>query len=205
MIGILDMDMGNLRSAYNAVYENGHDPIVVEGKSALDDVTHLIIPGVGHFATAMNHLHGVDLVEPIIAFAKSGRPLLGVCLGMQLLGAVGTEGGEVAGLGIIPGTVRLMKGKKDIRIPHVGWNVVHARRDHPLMANIKPDRDCYFVHSYAMECDDPGDVIAETDYGGPVTCVVGRENVVGVQFHPEKSQANGLKMLENFCDWDGTC
>ena len=205
MIGILNMDMGNLRSAYNAVYENGGDPVIIENPATLDEVSHLIIPGVGHFGTAMEHLGARGLTQPILAFAESGRPLMGICLGMQLLTETGTEGGEVAGLGIIPGSVRRMNGGGGLRVPHVGWNRVRVKRDHPLMADIKPDRDCYFVHSYAMVCDDPTDVIAETDYGGAITCAVGRGNVVGVQFHPEKSQSNGLKMLENFCEWDGKC
>lgn len=205
MIGILDLDIGNLRSVANAVAEGGFDPLTVAGADGLDRATHMIVPGVGHFGAAMARLRERGLVGPLRAFAASGRPLMGLCLGMQLLAALGTEGGETEGLGLVPGAVRRLPDAPGLPVPHVGWNAVSARRAHPVLDGLKPDRDFYFVHSYAFEVEDERDLVAVTDYGRPVAAVVGRGNVVGCQFHPEKSQVNGLRIVENFCRWDGTC
>lgn len=205
MIGILDLGIGNLRSLSNAIDHNGFDVQITESRAAFDDFTHLIIPGVGHFRAAMDAVRERQLRAEIRAFAASGRPVLGVCLGMQLLAATGTEGGEMEGLGLVAGTVRKLEPGPDLRIPHVGWNSLTKKQDHPVYEGLKQDRDFYFVHSFAMQCDDPADVLGETDYGGPVTAAVGHANVVGFQFHPEKSEASGLKLLENFCLWDGKC
>lgn len=205
MIGILDLGIGNLRSLSNAVHQNGFDFRIIEDAAAFDDLTHLIIPGVGHFRAAMAVVEQRRLRAPIQAFVAGGRPLLGVCLGMQLLAAKGTEGGPSDGLGLVPGTVRRIEPGPGLRIPHIGWNVMSAKKPHPVLNGLKPDRDFYFVHSYAMVCDSPDDVLGVTDYGGEVTAAVARGNVVGFQFHPEKSEVNGLKLLENFCLWDGRC
>jgi glutamine amidotransferase len=204
MIGILNIGMGNLRSVQNAVYQNGFEPVVVHTGSELNDLTHLILPGVGNFSAAMPEIEARALRKPIIEFVVSGRPLLGTCLGMQLLMGVGEEGGIHAGLELIPGRVTRLTGK-DLRVPHVGWNVLNMSRHHPLFEGIKKGRDFYFVHSYVGMCEDENDVLGSTEYGGPVTAVIGRANVVGIQFHPEKSQVNGLRMIENFCNWDGQC
>lgn len=205
MIGILDLGMGNLRSLSNAIDHSGFDVQVTDTQAAFDDFTHLIIPGVGHFRAAMGAVFERQLRSPIRAFAASGRPVLGVCLGMQLLASTGTEGGEMEGLGLVAGTVRKLELGPNLRIPHVGWNSLTKKKDHPVYEGLKQDRDFYFVHSFAMQCDDPSDVLGETDYGGPVTAAVSHANVVGFQFHPEKSEASGLKLLENFCLWDGKC
>jgi len=205
MIGILDMQMGNLRSVWNALYEFGFDPVTVEGAKEFDDLTHLIIPGVGHFGAAHRYLTDAGLVESIRAFAVSGRPVLGICLGMHILAANGTEGGDTTGLNLIPGTVRRLPEGQDIRLPHVGWNTVTIRREHPVFEGLKPNRDFYFVHSYALACDRAESLLAETDYGEPFVSVAGTGNVVGFQFHPEKSQRNGMVLLGNFCNWDGRC
>lgn len=204
MIGILDIGMGNLRSVHNAVYQNGFDPVIVDTASELDVLTHLILPGVGNFGTAMPEIEVRAFRQPILDFAASGRPLLGTCLGMQLLMGVGEEGGIRAGLDLIPGRVTRLTGK-DLRVPHVGWNVLNITRLHPIFEGVKKGCDFYFVHSYAAVCEDELDLLGSTEYGGPVTAVIGRANVVGVQFHPEKSQVNGLRIIENFCNWDGRC
>ena len=204
-IGILDIGTGNLRSVFNAVHQNGFDPELVVDPERIDALSHLILPGVGNFRSAMLAIRALNMEEALLAYAASGRPLLGVCLGMQLLARTGFEGGATSGLGLIDGEVRFLRESTDLRIPHVGWNDVICRRSHPLFDGVKPDRDFYFVHSYAFVCADPGSVLAVSDYGGPVTCAVGCGNVVGVQFHPEKSQSNGLRLLENFCLWDGAC
>jgi glutamine amidotransferase len=205
MIGILNLGMGNLRSVRNAVYQNGFDPIVVREAAAFDDLTHLIIPGVGNFSAAVPEIERHDLRQTILDFVASGRPLLGACLGMQLLMAVGEEGGIHRGLGLIAGRVVRMMPEAGFRVPHVGWNVVEMRRSHPVFDGIKSGRDFYFVHSFVASCDDEGDVIGVTDHGGSITAVIGRDNVIGFQFHPEKSQINGLKLVENFCQWNGKC
>lgn len=204
MIGILDIGMGNLRSVQNAVHQNGFDPVVVNAAAEFDDLTHLILPGVGNFSAAMPEIETRALRQPILDFAASGRPLLGTCLGMQLLMGGGEEGGIHAGLGLIPGRVARLTGE-GLRVPHVGWNVLNIARPHPIFEGIKKGRDFYFVHSYAAVCEVENDLLGSTEYGGPVTAVVGRSNVVGIQFHPEKSQVNGLRMIENFCRWDGQC
>lgn len=205
MIGILSIGLGNLRSVENAVYQNGFDSLSVSDATKFDDLTHLIIPGVGNFGAAMPEIDRRGLRPAILDFVASGRPVMGACLGMQLLMAVGEEGGTNDGLGLIPGRVVRMTPPEGCRLPHVGWNVVDMRRDHPVCEGIKSRRDFYFVHSYMAKCDDEADVIGETDHGAPVTAIVGRANVIGFQFHPEKSQVNGLKLVENFCAWDGKC
>jgi imidazole glycerol-phosphate synthase subunit HisH len=205
VIGILDLGIGNLRSLSNAIHQNGFDSQVIKDETSFADLSHLIIPGVGHFQPAMAAVVDRKLRAPIHAYVATGRPLLGVCLGMQLLAAKGTEGGDVDGIGLIPGTIKRLTPGAGYRIPHVGWNVLMTKRAHPVYEGLKNERDFYFVHSFAMVCDAAEDVLGETDYGGLVTAVIGRSNVIGFQFHPEKSEVNGLKLLENFCLWDGKC
>ena len=205
MIGVLRMPIGNLQSVCNAVHQIGHDPIIVDENSPTDDVTHLIVPGVGHFRAVMRHLDEHGLSGRIRNFAASGRPLLGICAGMQLLASVGTEGGETPGLDLVPGKVIKLADGEGLRLPHVGWNRVTVRHAHPVFEDLKPNRDFYFVHSYAMQPDNKENLLAESEYGRPFACVVGRDNIVGFQFHPEKSQLNGLRLLENFCCWNGQC
>ena len=204
MIGILDFGMGNLRSVANAVYQNGFDPVFIKTAADFDNISHLILPGVGNFSAAVPEINNRQLWQPILNFVASGRPLLGTCLGMQLLMSNGEEGGSYLGLGLIPGKVTRLKGG-GLRVPHVGWNTLNVDKAHPIFQNIKSGRDFYFVHSYAVVCDHESDLLASTDYGGSVPAVVGRANVVGVQFHPEKSQLNGLRLIESFCQWDGEC
>jgi len=204
MIGILDFGMGNIRSVSNAVYRNGFDPVIINTAANFDDISHLILPGVGNFSAAIPEIENRHFRQPILNFVASGRPLLGTCLGMQLLMSNGEEGGSYLGLGLIPGKVTRLKCG-GLRVPHVGWNTLNIDKVHPIFQNIKSGRDFYFVHSYAVVCDHESDLLASTDYGGLVAAVVGRANVVGVQFHPEKSQLNGLRLIESFCQWDGEC
>lgn len=204
MIGILDIGMGNLRSVQNAIYHNSFDPIVVTDAENFDDLTHLILPGVGNFSAAIPGMECRQLKQPILDFVASGRPLLGTCLGMQLLMSFSEEGGTHAGLGLIAGKVKRLSGE-NLRVPHVGWNILNMTQPHPVFQGIKSGRDFYFVHSYSAICEDEADLFGTTEYGGAVTAVVGRANVIGTQFHPEKSQVNGLRLIENFCRWDGKC
>jgi imidazole glycerol-phosphate synthase subunit HisH len=205
VVGLVKMPIANLRSAWNALYEIGMDPIIVDETSDLDLLSHLIVPGVGHFQAVMRNLQERGLAERIRAFGASGRPLLGICVGMQLLAREGTEGGLSCGLDMVPGRVERLPESKDTRLPHVGWNTLRLTTPHPVFEGIKPGRDFYFVHSYAVETDDPSDTLGETEYGRLFASVIARGNIVGCQFHPEKSQVNGLKLLENFCEWNGQC
>ncbi len=205
MIGILDIGMGNLKSVSSSVYILGYDPLLVTQASQLDDCTHLWIPGVGMYSTASLRLQNSGLIGPIRAFVDSGRPVMGTCLGMQILSTNGQEGGQHAGLDLIPGNVaRLRPGDKE-RLPHMGWNEVHKRKDHPIFQDIKQGIDFYFVHSYHFVVEDQNSILAVCPYAGEFTCAVGANNVIGTQFHPEKSQKNGLTMVGNFCNWDGRC
>jgi glutamine amidotransferase len=205
-IGILKMPMGNLRSAFNAVFQNGFDPVFVDQDGDVDGLTHLIVPGVGNFKAVMGHLQEGGLADRIRGFASSGRPLLGICAGMQLLAERGTESGETEGLGLVHGRVdRLPEGDNALVLPHVGWSTVDFRFAHPITQDVKPRRDFYFVHSYALQTDHEEEALGESEYGTRFVSIVARGNVVGFQFHPEKSQANGLKLIENFCHWDGRC
>lgn len=204
LIGILDLGMGNLSSVANAIYEQGFDYHWARTSSDFDDISHLIIPGVGHFGTAMAQIRERDLLSPLRHWAlERKRPTLGICLGMQLFADFGAEGNS-DGIGFIPGTVSELD-VRPLRIPHVGWNTVRFRHSHPVLENIKPDRDFYFVHSFAFHVSDDSTILATTEYGAEFCCAVARENIVGVQFHPEKSQKNGLQIIENFCAWDGSC
>jgi imidazole glycerol-phosphate synthase subunit HisH len=205
MIGVLDYGMGNLRSVCNTVYEVGHDWVLCDGAEDHDDLSHLIIPGVGHFGTAMARLRERNLESLIHAFAASGRPILGVCLGMQILAGYGAEGGGESGLNLVPARVEPLPKTGGLRVPHVGWNTAVFRQEHPLTKGVKDGRDFYFVHAFAMTCEHADNVIATTAYGFEFTSIVANDNVVGFQFHPEKSQINGLQLLENFCEWDGRC
>lgn len=204
-IGILRMPSGNLQSVWNALYTSGLDPEFVDENSNFDDFTHMIIPGVGHFKAVMDHLNAKGLPPRIIDFAASGRPTLGICVGMQLLGQSSDEGDVVTpGLGLVNGTVTRLPSEEQV-LPHVGWTTVDFKRNHPVTEGIKQGRDYYFVHSYGMaaESDDP--VIGMSSYGRDFISIVGQGNIVGFQFHPEKSQSNGLQLLTNFAYWDGKC
>jgi imidazole glycerol-phosphate synthase subunit HisH len=205
MIGLIDLGMGNLRSVYNAVYVLGFDVETLDGPSGMDACSHLILPGVGSFHTAVNELDSRGFREAITSFAGQGRPVLGLCLGMQLLADYGEEGGGAAGLGLVPGRVERLDLPAGMRLPHVGWNTVRTVRRHPVFARAKSSFDCYFVHTYHVLCRDAEACLATTDYGADLTSITGAGSVIGFQFHPEKSQANGLLLLENFCNWDGVC
>jgi glutamine amidotransferase len=205
IIGILNLKLGNLGSVVNALAQNGFDAVVVDDPARIEDLTHLVVPGVGHFTAAMAEAKRMQATGAVRRFAASGRPVLGICLGMQLLASHGYEGEGSAGFDLIPGRVDRLPVEPGLRLPHVGWNRVMPLRAHPVLDGIKPERDFYFVHTYAYTCADAGDVLAETDYGQRFTSLVARGNIVGAQFHPEKSQVSGLRMLENFCLWDGRC
>lgn len=206
VIGILEMPIGNLRSVRNAVYQNGFDLELVDADADFDTLSHLIVPGVGNFSAVMHHLEAEGLASRIRDFAASGRPVLGICAGMQLLGTRGTEGsGDSPGLGLVNAVVARLPEENGLVLPHVGWSSVTLQFPHPVTEGVKPGRDFYFVHSYAMHSDDREVRLGTSEYGVEFVSIVASGNVVGFQFHPEKSQANGLKLIENFCHWDGQC
>jgi len=205
MIGIVDINMGNLRSVANAVYNLGFDPSLTKPGESLDEFSHLVLPGVGAFHTASERLREHGLNGAIRSFAASGRPVLGICLGMQLLADQGEEGALTSGLGLIPGRVIRLEPGEGRRIPHVGWNNVTLRKQHPVFTDVKPGRDFYFVHSFHFAPEDSDHICGVTEYGVNFCSVVARKNVLGLQFHPEKSQLNGMRLLEGFCRWSGEC
>jgi imidazole glycerol-phosphate synthase subunit HisH len=204
LIGIVDIGIGNLGSLRNALHSQGWDSIFVSKPSDLERLSHLLLPGVGAFSAAVKCLHYRELFMPIRRFAAEGRPIMGICLGMQLLAERGTEGGDIEGLGLVPGSVAPIDAP-GLRLPHVGWNNAYHAQSHPLLEGIRNDVDFYFVHSYRFAATHIKNVLAHTDYGESFPSIVCQGNVIGVQFHPEKSQSNGLRLLDNFCLWDGTC
>lgn len=199
------MPIGNLQSVWNALHELGFDPVFVDEGTDYELLSHLIIPGVGNFRAVMNHLSARSIPARVREFAASKRPILGICAGMQLLARTGTEGGETDGLALVDARVDRLPNGQGLRLPHVGWSTVHIRHAHPIFEGLKADRDFYFVHAYAMRVQNEREWLAETSYGEPFVSVVGSGNVIGMQFHPEKSQVNGLRLLENFARWDGRC
>ena len=208
---IIDYGSGNLRSAAKAferaVSETGLG-LEVKVTGDADDLaaaTHIVLPGVGAFGDCRRGLDArPGMVEALgRAVIESGRPFLGICVGMQLMATVGREHGVHRGLDWIPGEVALLKpADETLKIPHMGWNELRPESPgHPFFAGLAPGAHAYFVHSYGFACADPRHVLATVDYAGPVTAVIGRDNILGTQFHPEKSQAVGLKLISNFLGW----
>jgi glutamine amidotransferase len=197
---VIDYGMGNLRSVLNALGEIGVPGELVSAPDRLATYPCLILPGVGAFAEAMQTLIQTGLSDAISQQVEAGTPLLGICLGMQLICEQSEEGGLHTGLGFVPAAVRRFPNREGLKVPHMGWNAITWRRDHPLAAGVGSGSDVYFVHSYYVDCADPSDVLAETEHGVPFASAVCRDNVIGLQFHPEKSQRSGLRMLANFAE-----
>lgn len=198
-LAIIDLGVGNTGSVVRAFRKLGASPVVVNHADQLVGASRVVLPGVGAFGDVMALMQLGDWVSAIQGVACRGTPLLGICLGMQLLADQGHEGGLFSGLGLIPGkVVRLDSLGCGERVPHVGWNTVTPIFPHPLMQGLEAPQDYYFVHGYAFHPDVSGDVLACSDYGISFPAVVGRDNVLGVQFHPEKSSKSGLRLLSNF-------
>lgn len=204
-IGIIDVGIGNIGSLRGALYSQGWDTKTIAKISDMANVSHLFLPGVGSFSIAMQRLRDSGLIDAIIKHGNQGRPIMGICLGMQLLAEQGEEGGRSSGLGLISGEIIRFDISPELHLPHVGWNVLQQHKKHPLLNGIRPDVDFYFVHSYFFNASCKVDVVGTTDYGICFPSFVAKGSVVGVQFHPEKSQRNGLRLLDNFCLWDGSC
>lgn len=210
MVTIIDYGIGNLRSMEKAFEHEQIKVLRTDSPEKILQAQRLVLPGVGAFGACMAELRKRHLVEPIKTAVAQNTPLLGVCVGMQLLFEQGKERGEHEGLGLLPGQVvqfdfnGLTSSKgHPLKVPHMGWNTINPARNHPLLDGIAPESFFYFVHSYHARCQNASDVLATTEYGHKFPAVVHRNNVMGAQFHPEKSQENGLKILRNFAHMAG--
>ncbi len=225
MIALIDYGISNLRSVQKAFEHLGTEVTLVDTPDGLAQAERLILPGVGAFPAGMQGLRERGLIEPITHAARDGKPIIGICLGMQLLFESSDEMGETEGLGLLPGRVTKIQDTSSMRptasgdsasppggaqavrtsqsalkIPHMGWNQLDLVSDHPLVRDLVSGSYAYFVHSYAVYPDQRDLVLATTDYGGPFASIVGRGHICGLQFHPEKSQAVGLRLLRNFLE-----
>lgn len=203
MTGIVDYGVGNIFSLISSLDMIGERAVFANDEKTLDSCDRVILPGVGAFGDAKAKLDASGMGDAVMRQVKKGKNLLGICLGMQMLFDKSYEFGEHAGLGLIQGSVRPISDviPSDLPVPHIGWNAL-ATRDHPLFMHIKSGDFVYFVHSfYGAECD--GSVIATTEYGAELTAAVADGNVMGVQFHPEKSGRVGLDILRAFCEMKG--
>ncbi len=201
MLAIIDYGVGNLFSLQCSLKKIGVDAVVTNDAQVIKDADRIILPGVGAFGDAINKLRSTGLVDTIKAEAENGKPFLGICLGMQLHFEKGYEYGVHEGLGFLKGNVVPLEGKipSELNVPHMGWNGLDFKCDSPIFKYINEGDFVYFVHSfYATDCDDS--VIATSDYGIPVTAAVGKGNIFGCQFHPEKSGDVGLNILKAFCE-----
>ena len=200
MIGIVDYNMGNLASVINAFSKVGVDAKLESDPTKLNQYDKLILPGVGAYGDAMEHLKENGMDAAVIAYAASGKPLLGICLGMQLLFDSSEEFGMTKGLGLIPGKVVAFDENKfdhPLKVPHMGWNELFVQNNTPLFDSLAKDFYLYFVHSFHVVCDDQY-AIGKTHYGYEFVSAVQNGNIYGIQPHPEKSHENGLKIIENF-------
>ncbi len=212
-VAIIDYGSGNLHSAAKAFERAARESAtsqriaVTSDPAAVRQADRVVLPGVGAFADCRRGLDGVaGMMEALDeAVCRNGRPFLGICVGMQLMAERGREYAVTNGMGWVRGEVCRINPKSEaLKIPHMGWNTLHARRPHPLLDGIPLGPEglhAYFVHSYHLQVEDPADLVADCDYGGPVTALVGRDNYAGTQFHPEKSQKLGLALIANFLRW----
>ncbi len=209
-VAIVDYGSGNLRSAAKAferaAREAGADDrvLVTSSPREVEQADRIVLPGVGAFADCRDGLYGVPGMVEVLQreVVERGKPFLGICVGMQLMAARGVEYGVHAGLDWIKGdVVRIEPGAAHLKIPHMGWNELADLRPHALLTGIAAHDHAYFVHSFHLKAEIPETVLATTGYGGPIAAMVGRDNLAGTQFHPEKSQATGLKLIGNFLRW----
>jgi glutamine amidotransferase len=204
MIGVIDTGLGNVASVMNAFIHLDQPVYLCKNSDDIKSCDRLVLPGVGSFSAGMEALNKNNWVDSILAHVQKDRPLLGICLGMQLLFEKGCEHGLTEGLGLIAGEVNLLLPAAPAKVPHVGWNSLVSIKPHSLLRGIKSNIDFYFVHSYRCLPSDSSDTIAHCDFGGEFVAAVAKKNVAGMQFHPEKSQPAGMRILQNFAQWDGS-
>ena len=206
MIAIIDYDMGNVRSVQKAFEAVGHQAVITRNRQVIEDASHVVLPGVGAFGDCMRNLESYNLIDPIHQSIHSGKPFLGICLGLQLLFTESEEFGSHKGLNVIAGKVIRFQSKAaedgvgPLKIPHMGWNAIRLKKPSPLLEGLSDGCYMYFVHSYYVAPADEDMVCTATDYGKTFVSSIGRDNIFACQFHPEKSQAGGLRMLKNFGD-----
>jgi glutamine amidotransferase len=200
MIAIIDYGMGNLRSVQKGFEKVGQQAAITNDPAVIRAAAKVVLPGVGAFPDAMQELRRRELIEPIRAAIDGGKPFLGICLGLQLLFDVGWEGGRHEGLGVLPGEVVRFEVPPEYKVPHMGWNQLAIRRRAPLLEGLEDGTHVYFVHSYYVAPRDREVIATETSYPQPFTSMIWRDNLFATQFHPEKSQADGLRMLRNFAE-----
>jgi imidazole glycerol-phosphate synthase subunit HisH len=206
LTALVDYDSGNLHSAQKAfermATETGDRVVVTADPDVVAQADRIVLPGDGAFPACRRALMAVPGLEQAIveSVTKRGRPFLGICVGMQMLATTGHEYVQTPGFGWIPGDIRRIVAP-GLKVPHMGWNELVIDRGHPVLEGIATGDHAYFVHSFSMQMEDHRDLVAHVDYGGPVTAIVARGNVIGTQFHPEKSQSTGLRLISNFLRW----
>ena len=209
LIAIVDYNMGNLRSVEKSFSQHNCQVVITNDHKIISKADKVVLPGVGSFKDGMRELQKLQLTDILNeSIIRDKKPFLGICLGMQLIAKKSLENGETEGLGWIDADVvkfDFSDSENNLKVPHVGWNSVSLEKEHPVLSGIKPDRDYYFVHSYHALCDDTTHELGKTYYGDSITTIIAKKNIIGFQFHPEKSQINGLKIIENFCHWNGKC
>lgn len=198
MIAVIDYGMGNLRSVQKGFERMGHQAVVTSNPDEVAQAEKVVLPGVGAFEDAMAELRQRELIEPVRAAINSGRPFLGICLGMQILFETSYENGQHAGLGVFRGECVRFSLPHEYSVPHMGWNQILIRRRPPILEGIEDGTQFYFVHSYYVVPSDREVIAAETDYHKLFCSMIWQDNVFATQFHPEKSQSDGLKILDNF-------
>jgi glutamine amidotransferase len=207
MIAIINYNAGNITSVARALQNIGHDFVITDEAKKLEAASHVIFPGVGAAGEAMAYLREKNLDVWLKNYIKTGKPLLGICLGTQIILDYSEEN-ETDCIGLVAGSTKrfpdkLTSGGQALKVPHMGWNSVTFRRSHPVFTDVSPDAEFYFVHSYYPAPSDESAVLGVTDYGMKFCSVLAKENLVAMQFHPEKSGRPGLQILRNFCAWRG--
>ncbi len=197
-VAIIDYGMGNIRSVLNAFEEVGAAGVLVDNPENLGSCEKAILPGVGAFKEAMENLDESGMTAALNTYVSKGNQLLGVCLGMQLICLDSEEDGFHEGLGYLNAHVVPLPREAGLKVPHMGWNAIEFRCEHAVFSDVESGSDVYFVHSYRVKCEDESDVLATSNYGVPFDSIVASGNVLGMQFHPEKSQGVGLQLLRNF-------
>lgn len=198
MIALIDYGAGNLHSVKNAMEYIGCEICITHDAEILQAADAAVLPGVGSFGHAMDCLHRSKLIKPVLDFIKSGKPFLGICLGLRMLFEESSESPGVKGLGVFKGKIEMIPSGWDLKVPHIGWNSLNIKQTDGLFRNIEPESYVYFVHSYYLKAEDRDIVSATTTYGIELDVAVQKDNIYAVQFHPEKSGMRGIEILKNF-------